>query len=215
MTRAGYAMTLARSSAGGAAAEFALVLPLLLLLMFVMIDGARLLYVTNEAEKATQMGARYAIVTDFIPAALKTDYTNTANCGTSGTSTCTPGDTITNSSVYGPVYCKWGGAAVTCACPSGATCPSASIPTASFTRMVSRMQRFWPSITNANVRVIFRGSGIGFASDPSGMNVIPLVTVELRNVGFRPLSLLTFAAVPLPAFSTTLSAESVKGIQSN
>ncbi len=57
-----------RDRRGASAAEFALVLPLLLLLLFGIIDAGRFLYETNRAEKATQMGARYAIVTNVIPA---------------------------------------------------------------------------------------------------------------------------------------------------
>ncbi len=56
-------------------------LPLLILLLFGIIDAGRFLYETNRAEKATQMGARYAIVTDVMPAGLvNEDYTNSANC---------------------------------------------------------------------------------------------------------------------------------------
>ena len=47
---------------GASAAEFSLVLPLLILLLFGIIDAGRLLWEVNRAEKATQMGARYAIV---------------------------------------------------------------------------------------------------------------------------------------------------------
>jgi len=47
-------------------AEFAMVLPLLLIFLFGMIDTGRFLWEFNEAEKATQVGARMAIVTNVL-----------------------------------------------------------------------------------------------------------------------------------------------------
>ena len=59
-------------------AEFALVLPILVLFLLGIIDIARVMYVINMAEKATQMGARYAIVTDVLPPeASAKDYVET------------------------------------------------------------------------------------------------------------------------------------------
>jgi Flp pilus assembly protein TadG len=56
---------------GSSAAEFALVLPLLILLLFGIIDGGRYLWEVNKAEKATQVGARVAVVTDVLETGLK------------------------------------------------------------------------------------------------------------------------------------------------
>ena len=44
-----------------------MVLPLLLLFIFGIIDVGRLMWTWNRAEKATQMGARFAVVTDMVP----------------------------------------------------------------------------------------------------------------------------------------------------
>jgi Flp pilus assembly protein TadG len=54
---------LLRDRRAASAAEFALVLPLLLVLMFGIIDMGRFFWQLNESEKATQMGARMAVVT--------------------------------------------------------------------------------------------------------------------------------------------------------
>ena len=62
---------LIRDERGASAAEFALVLPLLLLLLFGIIDAGRLAWEFNRAEKATQVGARVAVVTDPIPGASR------------------------------------------------------------------------------------------------------------------------------------------------
>ena len=59
------------------AAEFALVLPLLLLFLFGIIDAGRLMWTMNRAEKATQMAVRYAVVTNMVPEDLATtDFTD-------------------------------------------------------------------------------------------------------------------------------------------
>ena len=61
------------------AVEFAMVLPILLLLLLGVIDVGRLMYVWNMAEKSTQMGVRYAVVTDMVPSNLNNDFTVSHN----------------------------------------------------------------------------------------------------------------------------------------
>src|SRR3546814_5718143 len=61
---------LARSSSGATAAEFAMVLPLLLIFLLGIIDVGRLMWTWNRAEKATQMGVRFAVVADMVPGNL-------------------------------------------------------------------------------------------------------------------------------------------------
>ena len=58
--------TLATDCDGAAGAEFALVLPLLILFLFGMIDVGRYMWTINQLEKATQVGARWAVVTDMV-----------------------------------------------------------------------------------------------------------------------------------------------------
>ena len=59
-----------RDTRAASAAEFALVLPLMLLFLFGIIDVGRFAWEINQAEKATQTGARWAVVTDMIPSGL-------------------------------------------------------------------------------------------------------------------------------------------------
>ena len=203
---------LIRDGRGGGAVEFALVIPLLLILLFGIIDAGRFLWEFNRAEKATQMGARYAIVTDVIPAGIvNADFVGSNHCSDiNGNSiTCTPGDTITDVNAIGTLTCT----SASCTCTG--SCPTATIQTEPFNRLVQRMQQMKPNITAANVRVLFRGSGIGFAGDPNGMQVVPLVTVELTGLQFRPILLFNSVDINMPSFATTLSAESSLGTQSN
>lgn len=61
---------LAHDENGGPAAEFALVLPVALLFLAGIIDVGRYMWTYNEAEKATQMGVRYAVATDAVASGL-------------------------------------------------------------------------------------------------------------------------------------------------
>ena len=194
---------------GASAAEFALVLPLLLLFLFGIIDIGRLFYSVNQAEKATQMGARFAIVTDTIPPKVaNADYVGAVACDADNNGVyeaCAKGGFIKDPNALAPVSCS----------STGCTPSSTTMNTGAFTRLVARMQAFDPSIAATNVTVSFRGSGLGYAGDPTGMDVIPLVTVEVANIQFRPIMTLSLAKFTLPASRTTLSAESSAGTQSN
>ena len=61
---------LLRCDRAASAAEFALVVPLLLLFIFGIIDVGRFMWEVNQAEKATQVGARMAIVTNPVSSGL-------------------------------------------------------------------------------------------------------------------------------------------------
>lgn len=192
---------------GSSAAEFALVLPLLMLFLFGIFDAGRLMWEINKAEKATQVGARVAIVTDALDSALvNEDYVGAVVGGV----TLTQGDVIP-ADALGAYRCTSSG----CSCASG-TCPTAAtFDGVSFNRIVERMSYMKPDIGPEDVSVTYRGSGLGFAGDPNGMEVAALVTVELSGVQFRPLVLLGAVPFTLPAFRTTLTSEDSSGSQSN
>ena len=69
---------LCRDRSGAGAAEFALVLPLFLMFLLGIIDAGRYMWEHNRAEKATQMGTRYAVVTDMVPVSGSKPSTLTA-----------------------------------------------------------------------------------------------------------------------------------------
>ena len=180
-----------------------MVMPLMMILLFAIIDGGRFIWEYNQAEKATQVGARMAVVTDVVSTGLRdNDYI--------GVGGLTPGQTIP-ASALGTIVCNNS----TCTCTGACSGITAGRNAAAFTNLVTRMQAFKSDITPANVEVVYRGSGLGFAGDPSGMAMSPLVTVRLTGLQFRPITTLLFATITMPAFTTTLTAEDSVGIASN
>jgi Flp pilus assembly protein TadG len=188
---------------GAGAAEFALVLPLLILFLLGILDAGRYMWEVNKAEKATQVGSRVAIVTNVVASGLGTQ----SYVGVGG---LTQGDVIP-ASALGTITCT------RTACTCNGTCPTsfATADSAAFDSIVTRMEYMKPGITANNVRIYYRGSGLGYAGDPNGMEIAPLVTVELTGLQFRPLVLFNAVAVSLPTFRTTLTAEDSSGSQSN
>lgn len=199
-------LRLDRSGAG--AAEFALVLPLLVLMLFAIFDGGRYLWEVNKAEKATQAGARVAIVTDVLDDGLANEqFVDKVIGGV----TLTQGDVIP-AAALGELECTEDG----CTCVSG-DCPTIDEPadySDRFNRVVQRMQFMKQDIDPSDVTITYRGSGLGFAGDPNGMEIAPLVTVELDST-FSPLVLFGAADIPLPPFRSTLTSEDSSGSLSN
>ena len=81
--------------------------------------------------------------------------------------------------------------------------------------MVDRVRLFFPEAKAENVLVQYDNVGLGFAGDPNGPDVSPVITVRLVNVQFRPLVLLAFKAVTLPDYASSITAEDMAGTVSN
>jgi hypothetical protein len=204
---------LLRSRSGASAAEFGLVLPLLIILLLGIIDAGRFIWEYNRAEKATQAGARVAVVTQIIPQGVADfKYVNQTINGVK----YLQGDPLA-ASALGKITCEQTGGALGCSCDNAnGYCPSlGTINTAGFNAIVTRMQAMYPRVSPARVVVEYRGSGVGYAGDPGGMDISPLVTVKVKNVPFNPLVLFGLVNFNLPSFSTSLTAEDSASIYSN
>lgn len=189
----------------GAAAEFALVLPLLLIFVVGTIDVGLYAWRLNQAEKATQMGARWAAVTDPLATEIATASFVNANVG--GT-LVTQGERIPVMDFT--ITCT----DTACSC-AGADCGTLGTlthnPTA-YAALRDTMRRVLPAIEDSNVRVEYRGSGLGFAGDPNGPDIAPIITVRLSDMTFTPVTLVLFgASVNLPDFAYSLTAEDAAG----
>lgn len=199
-----------RDTRAASAAEFALVLPAALLLLFGIIDVGNYAWTLNEYEKATQMGTRFAVVTNVVSTELEeAEYTDFV-C--SDGSELRAGDRICREAL-GTLVCSSTG----CECPVG-PCPDGfgSVEDERFGAIVARMQTFQPEIAAGSVRVEYSGSGIGYAGDPNPPEIAPLVTVRIVNATYTPITLSPFgAAVPLPDFSYSLTLEDGEGATSS
>lgn len=189
---------LIRDDRGASAAEFALVLPLLLLFLLGMVDVGRFMWEYNQAEKATQMGARFAVVTDAPLTNLST-YSFAADGG------IPQGDPVPTTH-FTSATCT--NTACTCVASSGNFCSSPTFDAAAFGRIVERMRIMYPMIQPANVVLEYRNVGLGYSGDPYGPDVAPLVTVRLTGMQFQPLTTLIFGgAVTMPSFQAALTLE--------
>lgn len=193
---------------GGPAAEFALVLPLALLFLFGVVDIGRFMWEFNRAEKATQMGARYAVATDIVSTGLS-NYSFAISCSV-------PQGTTVNSSQFGSSICTSSQCTVTTSCTgiSSGNTASAYNSTA-FTNIVNRMQAFKTDILPANVTVSYTNSGLGYAGDPNGLDIAPLTTVRVTGLRFNPIVLFNAVTLTMPDFSYSLTMEDGSGTVSN
>ncbi|MEZ5687559.1 MAG: pilus assembly protein [Caenibius sp.] len=196
---------------GATGAEFAMVLPLALIFLLGIIDAGRYLYTINQGQKAVQVGARYAAVTDIMPASL-INYSFVVSGG------ITQGDKVTTAD-FTAYECTGSGSAVACTCETGGTCNFSMTTDATdntnFNAMFDRMQLMMPSLTEDEVRVRYENSLLGYAGDPNGPDIAPFITVSVENATFTPISLVLFGvSVPLPMLSHTLTMEDGRGTNS-
>src|SRR5690348_264436 len=143
--------SLVQSTSGASGAEFALVLPLFLLLLFGIIDAGRFMWEYNEAEKATQVGARVAIVTNVLSTGLRdADYTGQTINGV----TIKAGDQIPLAAL-GTIKCT---EATQCTCETNPCPANLGFDSATFNDvLLARMQQIDPSIKAENLVVRYSG----------------------------------------------------------
>lgn len=183
----------------GLAAEFALVLPLLLLFLLGTIDVGIYAWRLNQAEKATQVGARWAAVTD----PLATEITSTSYVNqTIGGVLVEQGDRVPLGAL-GLLTCTSAG----CTCTT-APCPGTTFDSDAFDRLAARMKTIYPPIQDSNITVEYRGSGLGYAGDPNGPDIAPLITVRLKGLTYDSVVLSPLGGgVGLPDFAYSMTAE--------
>jgi hypothetical protein len=197
------------------------VLPLLLIFLLGIIDVGRLLWTTNRIEKATQMGARYAIVTNPIPAGLSNSSSKVSAVGlVAGGTTLTSGDSLDNYNMGTFTYYVGSDIATTLTCqPSGGATNCSFLGSSSksaFDAIYAWMKNFFPEIKPTNIRVTYANSGLGYAGDPTGRDFYPVVTVTVQDFSFKPISLALFKTnFTLAPISAALTMEDGQGTVSN
>jgi Flp pilus assembly pilin Flp len=192
---------------GASSFEFALILPVLFVFIFGTIDVGGYAIRLNMLEKATQVGARVAVVTDVIPTGLASQqYIGQVVGGT----TLNQGDLIP-AAALGKITCISG----SCTCTT-TPCPTPGYSSTAFNYVLTRMQAVDPNIQASNLKIEYRGSGLGYTGDPSGIQIAPLVTVRLINMTYTTIVGKIFkGGINLPDFAYTLTMEDGSGTRSN
>lgn len=184
--------SLLRDRKAASAAEFAMVLPILILFLFGIIDAGRFMWTLNTIEKASQMGVRYAVVSDPVANVVNTDFVNGYSI---------PGGDPVPVATFGSATCT----NTVCTVTGAASSVNGRNATA-FTDIVNWMQNFYPAIQATNVTVTYRNVGLGYSGDPTGPDVSPLTTVAISGLRFRSLMLFG-GSLNLPIVSASLTLE--------
>lgn len=187
------------------AAEFALVLPVAMAFLLGIIDGGRYMWEINRAEKATQAGARAAAVTTMIPSGV-IDYSFSIENGVPQGSSVPPED-------FPGITCIGSDSGPSC---SWDQAPAETIDGTgnadAFTLILARMRNFLPGLNARNVEIRYSHSGLGFAGDPNGPDVAPVITVSLVDMQFEPILTTVFGLTwRLPSASYSLTQEDGQG----
>lgn len=189
--------TFLADQSGAAAAEFALVSVLFLALMVGTIDMSRLLWEVNSAKASTRAAVRLAAVIE--PAATElVDYDAVTELGMAGGSPVTAAD-------VGTYTCTADG----CTCTGAGECGSTALNDDAFAEIVAAMQGYYSRIEPENVVIEYRPVGIGFAGNPYGPDVEPLITVSVTDIELSPGVLQAFGLDPfdLPRVASSISSE--------
>lgn len=186
------------------AAEFAMLLPLLLLLIFGLIDAGRFAWTLNKMEKATQMGARWAVATDVIPQ----DIFDHNFVGVGG---LTQGDSTAGQ--FSGVRCHYDGG-VRCE-TTDSWIDTGNRDDGAFDAIYDRMVDFLPELEKENLEIDYGASDLGYAGNPYGPDVSPIVTVRVKDLIFTPITTLLYSSFTLPEISAALTMEDGEGIDSN
>ena len=194
---------------GASAAEFALVIPLMLAFIFGTIDIGRAFFEMNRAKKATQVGARAAVVMKPVSPGIATFSYNDQ---TVGGVAYTQGDRLADNA-FGTLTCT----STACSCAQGGVCSGAanSFDASAFDNIHRQMAYLYPYIDKSQVRIIYSGAGLGYAGDPNGSDISPNITVAVRGLRFEPLSFFGLGSITLPDLQTSLTSEDLAGTVTN
>lgn len=186
---------------GATAAEFAMILPIVMFMLLGVIDVGRFLWTINRAQKATQMGVRYAVTTDMVAPGLG-DYVFT-QAGL-------PQGALIPDTAFGGVICD------STTCTNKGAGPAPGYSATAFNNILQRTRAFMGEVQAQNLIVEYDHSGIGYAGDPNAPDVAALTTVRLTGLTFQPFSTAAFAGpITLPGFRAALTMEDGSGTASN
>jgi hypothetical protein len=156
----------------GIALEFVALLQAFLLLFFFALEIAIAVFWTGTVEKAAQLGARFAVVSDKAVTGLPATYSLAA--GHIWGDDCSAGACGNAGTGFNPRSCV-GGSGGDC---DASNCLGAAEPC--FAVIVGRMRDIAPIIQPGHVSITYAYAGLGFAGGP----IIPRVTVTVAGVPY-------------------------------
>jgi Flp pilus assembly protein TadG len=159
--RAGQRGRLLFDDRGGVAVEFVALLPAFVFLTFFIFEIGIAVFLVGTVEKAAQLGARLAVVSNFAVTNLAPGNRNQVAMN------AVPGQNCPAACVGFPTrFCDGG--------------TSADCDAADFTAIFTRMDNIAGLLQPSNVTVTYQYIGLGFAGGP----IVPRVTVTVRNVPY-------------------------------
>ena len=195
---------------GAVFAEFAILMPIVVIIVCGSIDFLYAFYQLNAAAKAVEVGARIAAVSDPVagrlnnlpneavlngaePGGLIPWFTVTCNdrrCACAGTCTGMTENPFDSAAMNRLVY--------------GRNATSCGNATSYYT---TGMCDILSSITPANVVIVYTQTSLGYAGRPGGP--VPTITVLLRNMEFNFFFLTPLLGlhIAMPPMTTTVTAE--------
>ena len=198
--------------AGSVLVEFAVLLPVIIIIVFGSVDLLYAFYQWNAAAKAVAIGARIAAVSDPVASGLNSLSNrvvlggiavprgqmpsfavacngDTATCTCSGTCTGMPGNSYDAAAMNRIVF---GRGSLSCG-------DATSI-------YATGMCDVLASIKPENVIVMYQQTGLGYAGRPGGP--VPTITVALQKMTFQFFFLEALGVkIVMPAMTTTITAE--------
>jgi Flp pilus assembly protein TadG len=141
--------------------EFVTIMPFFIMIVFLVIEVSLAFFWWKSAEKATQLGARVAVVSTPVSTAVPT-LNALVNANVINGTRCITANSCVD---FGTISC------------TGTGCTNAT----AFNRVLGRMQNILGGITAANVTISYKYVSMGFAGGPA----VPLVTVTLSGVQFQ------------------------------
>lgn len=152
---------LAREEEGGALVEAALTLPIIVALVFAIIEFGLYLWEQNSAVKAAQLGARLAVTSD--PVAIGPGLTSAPITGALGAS-CRL-DPATNPCVRYDAVCTSTG----CTTRSHSMGATLGFSQNAFNAVVGRMRDIYPALQAESVEISYVSNGLGFVGMPGAV----------------------------------------------
>ena len=211
---------MARHRGGSISVESSIVFGLLIVLTIALIEFSLAMWQWNTAEKATELGVRYAVQSDPVSVGLQ-EYNGVTGGGFN------PGTPLNFSNLDAfTLSCT----ITICDCPStdpgcadfkSSVSNPTGVDTVAFNAIIRRMDGVFrgSDLNTSNVTIDYSHVGMGFAGRP-GLDIVPVVTVRLTGVTFdfmilsfiRPLMFYgseqpTTSGIPMPPFTATLSGE--------